>query len=114
MHKIWMALGLLFLGWAAYAAPADDGQTAGARAWILSQARSGVAVTPSDSTDLSPKPTRYLYNGNATACNIALRMIDDGANTITLVSVQPGSVLPLEVARVMSTNTTCSTIIALY
>ncbi len=113
MHSILLALWLLYVT-PASAAPVDDGQTAGARTWTLSQARSGVAVTPNDGTDLAIKPTRYLYNGNATACTIVLRMIDDGANSITLVSVQPGALLPLQVARVLSTSTTCTTILAFY
>jgi hypothetical protein len=107
-------LWFLFIGWSAFAAPADDGQTAGARAWTLNQARSAVTVTPSDAADLTIAPTRALFNGNAAVCNIAVRMADDGTTATTFVSVQPGQILPFQVKRVMSTNTTCTNILALY
>jgi hypothetical protein len=97
-----------------WAAPADDGQTAGSRLWTLNQARSGIAVTASDSTDLTPKPTRAIFIGGSAACNIAVRMADDGTTAVTLANVQPGQVLPIQVNRVMSTNTTCTGIVAFY
>jgi hypothetical protein len=113
MRKFLLAL-LCLVPVATFGAPADDGQTAGARTWTLNQARSAVAVTPSDSADLAIGPTRALFNGNAAVCNIAVRMADDGTTATTFVSVQPGEILPFQVKRVMSTNTTCANIVALY
>lgn len=71
-------------------------------------------VTPSDTALLSyngiPRRTKALYVG--TAGNLAVK--NDLGNAITLTAVPAGSVLPLAVTVVMSTNTTASTIVALY
>jgi hypothetical protein len=93
---------LCLVTWAAWAAPADDGQTAGARAWVLFQARSAVAVTPSDSTDLSPTPTRGIIGWltAATTCNIALRGADDGT-TATTIPVAVGQIMWIEAKRIL-------------
>jgi hypothetical protein len=111
---IWLTSLLAFLSWSAFAAPADDGQTAGTRAWTLNQARLAVAVTPDDANDLATAPTRAVWNGNAAVCNLAVRMADGGTTAVTFVSVQPGQILPFQVKRIMSTNTTCTNILALY
>lgn len=114
MRKISLALVYICLASGAQAAPSDDGSTAGARAWTLNQGRSSVAVTPNDGADLAIKPTRALYNGNAAVCNIAVRMADDGVTATTYLSVQPGAFMPIQVNRVMATNTTCTGIVAIY
>jgi hypothetical protein len=110
----WLAFALCLVACGALAAPADDGQTAGSRVWTLNQARSAVAITPSDSTDLTIKPTRAIYIGDGSACNVAVRMADDGTTATTFASVQPGTLLPIQVNRVMSSSTTCASIIGLY
>ena len=71
-------------------------------------AHSAAAVTPSDSTILPT--TRALYIG--TTGNVAVVMADD-ENTITFSSVPAGFILPVQVIKVMSTNTTASNIVAL-
>ena len=71
-------------------------------------AHSALAVTPSDSTILPC--TRALYVG--TTGNIAVVMADD-ENTITFSNV-PVGILPIQVIKVMSTNTTASNVIALW
>lgn len=68
------------------------------------------AVTTSDSTDLSTKPTRALYVG--TGGDI---VVDSVATTsITFKNVPPGTMLPLAVYRVRATGTTASNIVAIY
>jgi hypothetical protein len=67
----------------------------------------GVAVTPSDATVLPM--TRALYVGSTG--NVA---VEDINGTVTYVSVQAGSILPVQVSRVLATNTTASSIVALY
>ena len=79
--------------------------------YVYNQAVASAAVTPSDTTVLTL--TRALYNGNATACNIALKLKNDSA-AVTFNNVQSGAILPVAAKVVMSTNTTCSTIVALY
>ena len=68
-----------------------------------------VAVTPSDSTDLTG--TRALFVGGEG--NVAVRMINDPSTTVTLTGVIAGSILPLRVTRVMAA-TTATNITALY
>lgn len=65
-------------------------------------------VTPSDSTVL--RPTRGIYVG--TGGNIAVQMTL--GNTVTLVGVLGGSILPIQVVKVLSTGTTASNMVALY
>jgi hypothetical protein len=67
-----------------------------------------VAITPSNTTVL--RPTRGIYVG--TGGNIAVQMAL--GNTVTLVGVLGGSILPIQVVKVFSTNTTASNMVALY
>lgn len=82
----------------------------------LNQGISARAVTKSDATLLPG--TRGLYVGDATPCNVAVVLQADNATgagaAVTFSNVQPGSFLPLQVAKVMSTNTTCTLVLALY
>ena len=73
-----------------------------------STASNGAAVTPSDSTELAG--VRALYVG--VAGNVAVVMA--GGASLTFVGAAAGSILPLRVTKVMSTNTTATNIIALY
>lgn len=79
---------------------------------VLNQARSGVALTKSDSTVLTP--TRGVFIGDAAACNIAVVFDADGTTAVTLANVQPGLAYPFAIRKLMSTNTTCTAVIALY
>ena len=72
-------------------------------------AHSAAAVTTSDSTVLPC--TRALYIGGAG--NVAVVMADD-ENTITFTAVPAGTILPIQVIKVMATNTTATNIIALW
>lgn len=67
------------------------------------------AVAPNDSTDLTG--VRAVYVGGAG--NLALMGIHDSA-AVTLSSVPAGSLIPVQVKRVMSTNTTATNIVAIY
>jgi hypothetical protein len=80
---------------------------------VLDQAVSSAAVTPSDSTNLTGAPTRGLYNGASSSCNIALELNGDSA-AVTFLNVPSGAVLPFHVKRVFATNTTCTNIVALF
>lgn len=72
------------------------------------------AVTPSDSTTL-PMTAKALFNGNASACNIAVIAANDKAGQQqTLQNIAAGTWIPVTAWRVMSTNTTCSNILAGY
>ena len=72
-------------------------------------ATSGVAVTKSDSTVLPV--TRGLWVGGAG--DVAVIFTGDTA-ALTLAGVTAGSMLPVQVTKVMSTNTTATLIVALY
>jgi hypothetical protein len=67
------------------------------------------AVTPNDSTDLPNGVARALYIGGAG--NVAL--ITKGGDTVTFVGVQAGGYVIQRVARVKSTGTTATSILAL-
>jgi hypothetical protein len=76
---------------------------------IMGSASHAASVTPSDTVDLTDV-TRWLYVG--TGGNVVAIMAD--GSTVTLVGVANGSLLPIRVSRVKSTNTTASNMIALW
>lgn len=71
-------------------------------------AHSAFAVTASDTTVLPT--TRGLYIGGAG--NVAVTMAEDG-NNVTFVGVLAGSILPVQVTKVLATGTTATSIVAL-
>lgn len=72
------------------------------------------AVTPSDTVNLS-QVAKAIFNGNATACNIALIASgDQNGQQQTLQNVASGQWVPVSAWRVMATNTTCTNILAGY
>jgi hypothetical protein len=112
----WLWLFLLFIPALAFAAPSDDGQTAGSRMWILFQARSVKTVTPADGADISPSPARGFIGqiaSPATVCAVAVRGIDDAATATTLL-VANGAITWIEISRVLSTGTTCTVVSVVY
>ena len=66
-------------------------------------------ITPNDSTTFLR--TRALWVGGAG--NIVVRMAGDAADQ-TLVGVPAGTLLPIAVDRVKATNTTATSIVALW
>lgn len=75
----------------------------------VASAVKGVAVTASDATIL--ETTRGLWVGSVG--DVAVKFA--GSTTaVTLVAVPAGTLLPVQVVQVMSTNTTASSIVALY
>lgn len=70
--------------------------------------KGGASVTPNDSTDLS-FPARALYIG--VAGNVAVYTAD--GSELTFVGVLAGTILPVQVYRVLSTGTTATSIVAL-
>ena len=77
---------------------------------VSNQAYDGIAVIASDTTVIPV--TRALWNGNATACNIAVK--SNAGHTVTYANVPSGSYLLVQAIQVLSTGTTCSSIVALY
>lgn len=73
-------------------------------------AGSGAAVTPDDNANLA-QTARALYVGGAG--NLAV-ILDRDTSAITFLSVAAGTLLPIRARRVMSTNTTATSILALY
>lgn len=78
---------------------------------VQNQAQSSQTITPSNSTVYSP-PLRALWIGDTSACNLALKLANDSAAVTWALPANAGF-LPLSVKQVMSTNTTCATIIGL-
>lgn len=73
-------------------------------------ARQALAVTPSDSVDLVGGPFRGLWVGGAG--NVSVILAGDSA-PVTLVGVQAGSLIPVQVKRVRTTLTTATDLVAL-
>lgn len=66
------------------------------------------AITPSNSTDILP--TRGLYVGGAGNVTVDMAL----GTPMTFVGVQGGTILPIQVTRIYATNTTATSIVALY
>lgn len=75
-----------------------------------SPAENSAAVTPNDSTDLA-FTTRALYIGGAG--DVKVDMVGTGT-AVTFAGCLAGTVLPVRVERVYSTDTTATNIVALW
>lgn len=72
--------------------------------------RYALAVTPHDTTEIAGgQLTRGLYVGGAGNLVAVI-----GGNAITFTAVPAGSILPIRCTRVNSTNTTATSIVALF
>ena len=71
--------------------------------------RHAAAVSPSDTADLSAV-TRAVYVGGSGN----MVVITAGGETVTLTGLVVGTLLPIAVSRVKSTNTTATNLIALW
>jgi hypothetical protein len=66
------------------------------------------AVTPNDSTGI--RPTRGLFIGGAGNVKVDMAL----GNTVTFSNLLGGIILPIQVIKVYSTDTTATNIVALY
>lgn len=73
-------------------------------------ARNGAVVTPNDSTDLA-QVTRAVYVG--TGGDLEVTMAGTGT-AIVIPDVPAGAFLPICVARILSSNTTATGIVAFW
>ena len=71
--------------------------------------RNSETVTPSDSVNLT-QPSRAIYVG--VGGDISVEMLDGG--TQVFVGVVTGSLLPLQVTRVNSTDTTATDMVSVF
>ncbi len=78
---------------------------------VQNQAQSSQTITKSDSTVYSPA-LRGLWVGDSSACNLALVLADDTVPVTWPLPANEGF-MPVSVKQVMSTNTTCATVIGL-
>lgn len=69
------------------------------------------AVTPADATALTLGPCRAIYIGGAGNLSVIL---DNDTVAVTFVGCYAGMVLPVMVQSIQSTNTTATSILALY
>lgn len=79
------------------------------RSSAVYSAYKALAVTKSDSTVL--ETTRGLYIGGTG--DVAV-LFTDGGIAVTFASVPTGTILPVQVTKVLSTGTTATSILALY
>ena len=108
-----MDRGIRLLALLAFLIPLAAHAQIGPPGEVINQARKALAVTPSDTVDLTLGPTRGLYNGGAAACAIAMILADDTA-AVTLSNVPAGVFMPVRAKRVMATNTACTGIVGLW
>lgn len=73
-------------------------------------ATNGVVITPSNTAVFDP-PTRAVYVGGTG--NMQVRFVG-GKDNVLFSTIPAGSILPIVVDRIYSTNTTATTIVALY
>lgn len=79
---------------------------------LESPGQNAVAVTPNDSADLS-YTARALYVGGAG--NVKVDMLGtEGDATVTFSGIVAGSIIPVVVTRVYSTDTTATSIVAIW
>ena len=76
---------------------------------VLGPARNAAAVVPSDSADL-PNASKRLWVGTGGA----VALVTVGGDTVTYTAVPNGTYLQVRAARVKSTGTTASNIVAEY
>lgn len=76
---------------------------------LESPAERAFAITGNDSTDLTVYP-RAIYVGGAGN----VKVITLGGDTVTFSGVLAGTVLPVRVKRVFSTDTTATNLIGIY
>lgn len=76
----------------------------------VSSAWKGVEITPSDATVL-PDGIRGVWVGGAGNLTVIL---SGDAKEITLAGVPAGTLLPIQISKVMATGTTATAITALY
>ena len=76
---------------------------------LESPAERAFAITGNDSTDLTVFP-RAIYVGGAGN----VKVITLGGDTVTFSGVLSGTVLPVRVKRVFSTDTTATNLIGIY
>lgn len=74
-----------------------------------SPASRAFAIVPSDSTDLTTS-TRGIYVG----VSGDVSLITTGGDTVTLVGVPAGVILPIRASRVRATATTATSLVGLY
>ncbi len=77
------------------------------------QYKYGTSVTPHDTNDLSVEPCEALYIGNAGDVKVRLEgMADD--DDVLFKAVPTGTLLKVRATRVFDTDTTSTSIVALY
>lgn len=76
---------------------------------LVDSARHAAVVTASDTVDLTAV-SRALWIGGAGNINV----ITQGGETVLISGIQAGTLIPIRVSRVLSTNTTATLIVNLY
>jgi len=80
---------------------------------IVRQGTTGIAVTPSDSSDITGATANTpatLFVGTGGNINV----VTLGGSTLLLKNIADGSFLPIQVTRVKATNTTATDIVAIF
>jgi len=76
---------------------------------VTAAASTAASITPNDNNDL-PNNTRAIWVGGAG--NMVVQMAGDQSQ-VTFSGITAGTLLPIQVSRVLATNTTATLIIGL-
>lgn len=79
---------------------------------VDSYARMAMAVTTNDAADLPTYAKALWIGGAGNVVVIPMNAVDD-ANTVTFTAVPAGTLLPVQVRRVLNTGTTATLIVGL-
>lgn len=78
---------------------------------VLNQGYQARRLTKSDTTAVPV--TRGIFIGDGTACDVAL-LFNGDTSPVTFPNVQSGAIYPFSIIKLMSANTTCTVVNALY
>jgi hypothetical protein len=70
-----------------------------------------VAVTPSDTQDLSTPAVLYIGNSGSTG---SVKITTAQGSDVTFTGLIAGTVLPVQARRVWATGTDCTSIVAIF
>lgn len=78
---------------------------------VLNQGYQARRLTKSDTTAVPV--TRGIFIGDGAACDVAL-LFNGDTSPVTFPNVQSGAIYPFSIIKLMSANTTCTVVNALY
>ena len=82
--------------------------------YFMTPALDAVGITPNDSVTFSPCRALYVGTGGDIKVEMAKDFNASGGEVVTFMTVATGSIIPISVKRIYTTDTTAANIVALY